>query len=88
MYDYRNGMLEADGLAIWFDTNRPDGLGSDDIYLALRPDLDSPFESIASVTEVNSSDGEYDPWISEDRRHLYFVRRQGGNDELWEAHRP
>jgi hypothetical protein len=88
MYDYRNGMLEADGLAVWFDTNRPDGVGSDDIYLALRPDLDSPFASIESVNEINSPDGEYDPWISEDRRHLYFVSRRSGDDELWEAHRP
>lgn len=66
--------LSSDGLTIVFSSTRP-GLGS--TYEARRESRTTPFGAPIPI-EV-ARDG-VDPWMSPDRRHLFFMRGAG---ELW-----
>jgi len=83
----RGPFFEADALAVWFDSDQPGGAGGFDIYLAFRPDLDSPFGAAESVAELNSGFTETDVWVSSDLRHIVFSSSRSGNNEIWEATR-
>ncbi len=82
----RSAMLETTGLGLWFDSNRTGGMGYD-IYLALRPDLDSPFGVPTRIDELASIGTDTDAWVSPDLRHIFFCSNRTGDYELYEASR-
>jgi hypothetical protein len=61
--------------------------GNADIHMATRLSVDDPFDSPRPLPELNSSENEQDPWISEDLRHIYFVSRRSGDLEIYESTR-
>jgi Tol biopolymer transport system component len=63
--------ISADGLALYFESDRPGGSGWD-IYMTTRATKNDPWgEAVALSAEINQvSSGE--PWISPDGLELYF----------------
>jgi hypothetical protein len=71
--------LYADGLELYFVSNRPDGYGGTDIYVSKRGSLDDPFgepENLGPI--VNSGYRERSPSLSSDGLTLCFTRFQVG----------
>jgi Tol biopolymer transport system component len=83
--------ISADGLALYFDSDRPGGLGAFDIWVATRASVAEPFGVAQNLgPSVNSASSDGLPSISADGRSLYFAsRRTGGVGEmdLWVARR-
>jgi hypothetical protein len=65
--------LSPDGLVLLFNSNRPDGYGGHDLYVAKRATTKSPWGPPTNLGPViNTPDGEQSPRISPDGRTLYF----------------
>jgi hypothetical protein len=79
--------LSADGLRIYYGKRVP-GSGTD-IWTAVRPAFDKPFEKLAAVAELNTSANEWPNWISPDGCRLYITRTRVADDnDLFVATRP
>lgn len=83
--------VSADGLSIYFDSDRPGGLGAFDIWVATRATTAMTFETprnLGAAVNSNVSDGL--PNISADGLSLYFCSRRAsgsGDMDLWVATR-
>jgi hypothetical protein len=83
--------LTADGLTIYFSSNRPGTVGSNDIWVATRADLVSPFGVPQDVTELNSTELDESPSITADGLTIYLHSERAGGaggTDLWFATRP
>jgi len=84
--------MSADGLELYFYSDRPGGYGSFDIYMARRATIDDPWGEPANLgPTVNSSDGEGGLSISADGLTLFFASdRPGGYGswDIWVTTRP
>ncbi len=84
--------MSADGLELYFSSDRPGGCGADDLWMTHRPTTDDEWDDPVNLGEVvNSPDVDLAPWITVDGLELYFSsRRTGGcgSDDLWVARRP
>ncbi len=67
-------VMSADLLEVYFTSNRD---GTNRVYTATRPAIDAAFENVQLV-ESTGLHGSFDPWISVDRRRLYFASTQNG----------
>jgi Tol biopolymer transport system component len=77
----RGTALSADGLMLYFHSNRPGGFGGSDIYVSTREMTDDNWgEPVNLGSPVNSSKFESTPFISANGLKLYFrsFRRSGG----------
>ena len=81
--------LSSDGLALFFASNRPGGMGSDDIWMATRKTVNDPWETPVNLGDViNTNVDDTAPAISADGRTLYFDSpRPGGlgSYDLWQV---
>jgi Tol biopolymer transport system component len=79
--------LTADGLHLYFSSDRPGGKGDTDIWRADRSSPTGKFSAPVNVTEVNSPYQEDGPAISPDGRRLLFIsnRPTGTNRDIWKA---
>jgi len=78
----------ADGLTLYFNSDRPGGTGDDDIYQVTRDSLVLPFGEPELVPGLNVALEDSDPWMSPDGRYIMFTRRSvAGNKQIYEAHR-
>ena len=82
-----DGYFLAGGLTILFHSDRPGGRGGVDLYLATRSATDQPFATPQPLVEVNTTNDDSDPWLSDDLRYLVFASNISGNQELYEASR-
>jgi dipeptidyl aminopeptidase/acylaminoacyl peptidase len=64
--------LSDDFRVIVFASNRP-GSQDLDLYIAARPDLDTPFGVPTRLAELATTAREEDPWLSPDGRTLFFA---------------
>jgi hypothetical protein len=64
--------LSGDGLTIAFTVR----VGGDDLYVARRPDFETPFSTPEPVSAVNTALAEDDPWLNGDGTRMYFTREQ------------
>lgn len=79
----QNPQLSADGLELYFTSDRPGGSGELDIFVAKRKAKDDPWEQAVNLgPKVNSAMAEIDPSISVDGLTLYF------SDAIWRRPRP
>src|SRR2546426_3581441 len=83
--------LSPDELSLYFQSDRPDGFGIIDIWVARRECLDCPWGAPMNVGPViNGSGAEFAPDLSADGHLLFFSSNrsggQGGND-IWISHR-
>ncbi len=81
--------ISADGLLLFFASNRPDGLGPDDIYVTTRASVSDPWGPPVNLgPPVNTSYDEWCAYISGDGSTLYFSsnRPDGyGRHDIWQA---
>jgi Tol biopolymer transport system component len=72
-YNEGGPSLSADGLTVFFASNRPGSSGYD-IYTATRKTRSEPFSTPTLVAGVDSSANELYPMLSPDGADLYFSR--------------
>jgi hypothetical protein len=78
--------FSADGLSLYFVSNRPDGMGGYDIWMTTRIKTDGTWsEPVNLGPNVNSLYNDYGPSISSYSRILFFdsYRSGTGTDEQW-----
>ena len=79
-----------DGLTLYFASNRPEGAGETDLYVATRLAPQEPFAELVQLAAINSPARDDSPCLSEDGLSLYFAsNREGGqgNFDLYVATR-
>jgi hypothetical protein len=80
--------LSADGLSLYFYSQRFGGTGDRDLYVATRASTSDPFTGVRELTTLNSSQREDRPWVSPDELTIYFVSHRASlTDDLWHATR-
>ena len=80
--------LSGDGLLLFFDSYRPGGSGSSDLYVAGRESVSAPWEFPMNLGPlINSSSFEQCACISANGTTLYYdTGRPGyGNHDIWEV---
>jgi len=76
--------IAADGLSLFFCSKRPEGFGSQDIWVTTRPTISHLWsEPVNLGPTVNSSSRDADPSISADGLTLYFASNRSGNNDFW-----
>jgi Tol biopolymer transport system component len=78
-------VISPSGLELYFTS---DSGSNQDIWVASRSAVDVPFESVARVSEVNSSAGDNPGSASADGLTLYFGSGRRGNYDMFQATRP
>lgn len=83
--------ISADGLSIFFQSDRPGGEGSNDLYHATRATLAEPFGSVTNLGPgINTPDNEGQVHIASDGLTLLFHSPRAGGyggDDLYKATR-
>jgi hypothetical protein len=78
------GTLSADGLVLFFESNRAGGLGGYDIYMTRRESLSDPWEPPVNGGPAVNARGDSTPGaISADGRTLYFFTSGAGGFDLY-----
>ena len=81
--------ISADGLVLVFDSDRPGGSGSYDLWITTRSTTDLPFGTPGNLGPgVNSGESEGHPHLSADGLRLYFQGRGPGgfgDADVWMA---
>ncbi len=90
--DERCPCISADGLSLYFGSNRPGGSGTLDLWVSTRPDTGSDWTTPVNLgSAINSSDDDSDPSLSPDGLTLFFAswgRPEGfGSHDLYVATR-
>lgn len=80
-----DAFLTEDGLMLLFTRDLRTDDEDEDIYVAVRPNLTSPFGSPTPVGGINGAGHDRDPWLSPDGRRLYFSSDRSGEFELYVA---
>ncbi len=87
-YEELGPSISPDGCTVYFFSDRPNGYGDWDIWVATRPSAHERWSSPANLgPAVNSSAIESFPSISADGLTLYFCRGPKGNADTWVATR-
>ena len=79
--------LTADELIIFFASPDIPGVGGYDLWMATRPDRNSPFDEVTNLTEINTSDNEGCPSVSPDALTLLFHSDRNGSYQIFRATR-
>lgn len=83
-YLENSATISADKKTIYFVSNRPHGIGKQDIYVAHKKDDGTWGEAKNLGTEINTPYDEDAPFIHADGKHLYFCSKghnsMGGYD--------
>jgi Tol biopolymer transport system component len=79
--------ISADGLTLFFSSNRPGGFGNWDIWSSSRPSRSAPWGAPVNLGPVvNSRLYEWQPSLSSDARTLYFTRTADGiSGQIWQV---
>jgi len=88
--DWR-GVISADGLSLFFSSNRSGGYGSQDLWVSTRPTLSDPWGQPVNLgSKVNSSVYDYSPTPSPDGLRLFFSSNrpsEHGDYNIWVTER-
>jgi len=77
--------ISADGLTLFFDSDRPGGFGNSDLWVTTRKAISEPWGEPANLgPTINSSNKEFAPACSSDGSTLYFCSNQSGGKVGWE----
>jgi Tol biopolymer transport system component len=80
------GRISADGLSLFFDSDRPGGYGSHDLWVTTRPTIYDPWGTPENLgPTVNSSAFEAIPSISADGLLLLFNSDRPGGQGDWDV---
>ncbi|NNE30519.1 MAG: OmpA family protein [Saprospiraceae bacterium] len=75
--------MSADGSVMILSLEKPGGYGRSDLYLSLRTDNDNWTTPINLGSQVNTSARETTPFLSEDKRMLFFSSSRSGNSDIF-----
>jgi TolB protein len=78
-------VLSRDELTIYFTSERPDGMGRLDLWLAARSTREDSFSQLTNLASLNSSGLDQDPFLSADERELMFASDRDGQMRLWRS---
>jgi len=90
---YHDGILSvsADGKTLYWSSNRPDGLGGLDIWMARRGNPSEPFGPAENLgPPINTPGDDFAPEITVNKKRLYFASSRPGSIgfvNLWVATR-
>jgi hypothetical protein len=81
--------LSQNGLELYFCSDRSDGHGLHDIWIATRETLDAEWRAPVNLSPtINTSDSDQSPCVSADGLMLFFSRGMSYSDaDLWAARR-
>lgn len=79
--------LAPNGLSLYFYSTQITGFGGGDLYVAKRLDRNSSFSYPLAITELNSTQLDYLPWVSPDELSLAFVSTRSGASAYYMATR-
>jgi tetratricopeptide (TPR) repeat protein len=78
--------ISADGLSLYFESNRQGGLGGHDLYVTTRETKSDQWgESMNLGPPINTSANEWNPRIPADGLSLYFGSNRPGGYGGWDA---
>jgi hypothetical protein len=77
--------LSRDGLTIIFSSDRGGGQGATDLWMATRSTPQGSFSAPVNFGDVNGSDEDDEPKLSNDGQELFFSSSRGGVRRLWHA---
>lgn len=78
-------VVTADGLTMFLETG---ATGGGDIHVATRSDASANFSAHSQVAIINDTTNvDWNPWISADGLTLYFGSNRGGNYDLYKTTR-
>ena len=79
--------LSPDGLALFFSSSRPGGMGSYDLYLTTRWSRDAAWSPPVNLgPAINTGSGEGAPSVSPDLKTLYFASNRPGGLGNWDIY--
>jgi Tol biopolymer transport system component len=91
LYDDFASHVSKDGLSLYFASNRPNGLGGEDLWVSRRGSRDDAWSTPVNVgSAVNTDANERSPALSRDGHLLFFAstRTDGlGGFDIWVAWR-
>jgi hypothetical protein len=87
-YDDEFAQLMPDERTLYFSSDRPGGLGQDDIYVSMRTTVDAGWGAPSLVPGVNTSGDERGPSVTGDALFLYAFTGVGPNYQVAVATRP
>lgn len=73
--------LSADGLRLWFSSDRDGGQGGLDVYLSARSARSEAWSAPERVPELCSNQDDLISAVTEDGRTAYLARREGEDDD-------
>jgi len=83
-YNDNGPCISADGLSLYFDSDRSGGYGNGDIWVATRKTTNDPWEAPVNLgSTVNSGENDWEPSISADGLSLFFCSSDGHHLDLW-----
>ena len=92
IYNDNYAVLSRDELTMYFTSDRPGGLGGDDLWFATRESVDSPWQEPQNMgAPVNTTFTDSLPFLSSNEHVLYFysTRPAGscGSGDIWMTRR-
>jgi hypothetical protein len=81
LYNDRAPSVRRDGLEIYFDSNRPGGVGSNAIWMSTRSNIDEPWADPIPVTSLNRPGYQGRAALSFDGKELYFFWAPPGSSD-------
>jgi hypothetical protein len=81
--------LSADGLSVWFSSDRPESGGGLDVFTAERATLGSDWASVVRVAELSTEGDDLVSAVSDAGTECYLARRDkgAGDYHMFVAHR-
>lgn len=80
--------FSADGLTVYFGSQRPGGLGDSDVWVATRASLQAAFGAATHAPELSSAGADYPSWVSRDGCRIYLASDRAGSMDVFVASRP
>ncbi|MHC4144812.1 MAG: M56 family metallopeptidase, partial [Planctomycetota bacterium] len=81
--------ISADGLMLFFHSDRPGGYGDMDLYVTMRATTSDPWSTPVNLgPTINSSSRDDSPSISDDGSTLFFTSNRpggSGDSDLWQV---
>ena len=81
-YSDLDAFIDPEERYIIFASNRPGGYGEDDFYISFRDD-DSWTKPVNMGSKFNSPAHEYIPYVTPDKKYLFFTSNKSGNREIY-----
>ena len=84
-YDDSSPFISADGLSLYFASNRPGGTGDFDLWVSKRESTDDDWGTPVNLGQtLNSSSLEWHPSLTADGLELYFDSDRPGGQGSWD----